>query len=86
MNLTEEIPGGTLAPLTSAPPGPSPDDPRVVLVLEEYSAALKAGKKPDRHEFEGRYPEIGATLGISASAVGEFLRRAVARLRKAASE
>jgi RNA polymerase sigma-70 factor (ECF subfamily) len=30
-----------------------------------------------------RYPEIAATLGISASAVGEFLRRAVARLRKA---
>jgi|SRR5581483_5890902 len=33
-----------------------------------------------------RYPEIGATLGISASAVGEFLRRAIQRLRKAANE
>ncbi len=30
-----------------------------------------------------RYPEIGAALGISASTVGEFLRRAIARLRKA---
>lgn len=30
-----------------------------------------------------RYPEIGAALGISASAVGEFLRRAIARLKKA---
>lgn len=30
-----------------------------------------------------RYPEIGAALGISPSAVGEFLRRAIARLRKA---
>ncbi|HEX3878618.1 MAG TPA: RNA polymerase sigma factor [Bryobacteraceae bacterium] len=29
-----------------------------------------------------RYPEIGATLGISPSAVGEFLRRALVRLRK----
>lgn len=29
-----------------------------------------------------RYPDIGSALGISASAVGEFLRRAVARLRK----
>jgi RNA polymerase sigma-70 factor (ECF subfamily) len=29
-----------------------------------------------------RYPEIGSTLGISASAVGEFLRRALLRLRK----
>jgi RNA polymerase sigma-70 factor (ECF subfamily) len=33
-----------------------------------------------------RYPEIGSALGISASAVGEFLRRAMVRLRKAAGE
>ena len=33
-----------------------------------------------------RYPEIGAALGISASAVGEFLRRAVQRLRKVRDE
>ena len=33
-----------------------------------------------------RYPEIGSTLGISASAVGEFLRRAVSHLRKAGHE
>jgi RNA polymerase sigma-70 factor (ECF subfamily) len=30
-----------------------------------------------------RYPEIAATLGISASAVGEFLRRAIVRLKRA---
>lgn len=30
-----------------------------------------------------RYPEIGAALGISASTAGEFMRRAIARLRKA---
>ncbi len=29
-----------------------------------------------------RYPEIGSALGISASAVGEFLRRAMARLKR----
>jgi len=33
-----------------------------------------------------RYPEIGSALGISASAVGEFLRRATARLKKAGNE
>lgn len=33
-----------------------------------------------------RYPEIGSALGISASAVGEFLRRAVSRLRKLGHE
>jgi RNA polymerase sigma-70 factor, ECF subfamily len=32
------------------------------------------------------YPEIGAALGISASAVGEFLRRAMMRLKKVAAE
>jgi RNA polymerase sigma-70 factor, ECF subfamily len=30
-----------------------------------------------------RYPEIAGALGISASAVGEFLRRAIGRLRQA---
>jgi RNA polymerase sigma-70 factor, ECF subfamily len=29
-----------------------------------------------------RYPEIGGALGISPSAVGEFLRRAIVRLKK----
>jgi RNA polymerase sigma-70 factor (ECF subfamily) len=33
-----------------------------------------------------RYPEIGEILGISASTVGEFLRRAIARLRKVSYE
>jgi len=33
-----------------------------------------------------RYPEIGAALGISASAVGEFLRRAMLQLKKVRDE
>jgi DNA-directed RNA polymerase specialized sigma24 family protein len=33
-----------------------------------------------------RYPEIGAVLGISASTVGEFMRRAIARLRRLRDE
>lgn len=33
-----------------------------------------------------RYPEIGEALGISASAVGEFLRRAIVRLKKVTHE
>jgi RNA polymerase sigma-70 factor (ECF subfamily) len=33
-----------------------------------------------------RYPEIGSALGISASAVGEFLRRAMLRLKKVRDE
>jgi RNA polymerase sigma-70 factor (ECF subfamily) len=33
-----------------------------------------------------RYPEIASALGISASTVGEFLRRAIARLKKVRDE
>ena len=33
-----------------------------------------------------RYPEIGSALGISPSAVGEFLRRAMQRLKKVRDE
>ena len=33
-----------------------------------------------------RYPEIAAALGISASAVGEFMRRAIARLKSIGHE
>ncbi len=33
-----------------------------------------------------RYPEIGEVLGISASTVGEFMRRAIARLRRLSRE
>ncbi len=33
-----------------------------------------------------RYPEIGSVLGISASAVGEFLRRAMLRLKQVRDE
>ena len=33
-----------------------------------------------------RYPEIATALGISASAVGEFLRRALLRLKKVRDE
>ncbi|HKE27966.1 MAG TPA: RNA polymerase sigma factor [Bryobacteraceae bacterium] len=33
-----------------------------------------------------RYPEIGSALGISTSAVGEFLRRAMARLKRVRDE
>src|SRR5262249_23949531 len=33
-------------------------DPRVILALEDYLAALESGTKPDRREFLGRHQEI----------------------------
>src|SRR5205823_4848500 len=59
---------------------PSPDDPRVVLALEEYSAAVKAGQRPDRLEFQARYPEVGAALAECLEAL-EFVQAAAPLLQ-----
>jgi RNA polymerase sigma-70 factor, ECF subfamily len=70
-------------------------DPEEILVEREralrFHRAVEGLSAQQRRclflRLEGlRYPEIGTTLGISASAVGEFLRRAVARLKKATHE
>src|ERR1700722_12880182 len=52
-----------------------------------FQAAIEALSEQQRRclylRLEGlRYPEIGSAMGISASAVGEFLRGAIARLKK----
>ena len=72
--------------------GPNPE--RSLLELErnlQFHRAVEGLSEQQRRclilRLEGlRYPEIGAALGISASAVGEFLRRAIARLKKATHE
>ena len=67
------------------------DDPETELLEQErmvrfHHAVEGLSEQQKRCLFlrmEGlRYPEIGAALGISSSAVGEFLRRATARLKK----
>jgi RNA polymerase sigma-70 factor (ECF subfamily) len=59
-------------------------------VLQFHQAVEGLSEQQKRCLFlrmEGlRYPEIASTLGISASAVGEFLRRAVIRLKKVRDE
>jgi RNA polymerase sigma-70 factor, ECF subfamily len=75
-----------------ASPGANPE--RSLLDRErtqKFHHAVEGLSDQQRHclflRLEGlRYPEIGATLGISASAVGEFLRRAIVRLKKATNE
>jgi eukaryotic-like serine/threonine-protein kinase len=55
-------------PETVEPPGPggafSPelDDPRVVVALEEYLAALEAGQKPNRQAFLARHADVAEAL------------------------
>ena len=56
----------------------------------QFHNAIEALSEQQRRclylRLEGlRYPEIGSALGISASAVGEFLRRAIVRLKKVSS-
>ncbi len=59
--------------------------------MTRFHAAVQALSEQQRRclflRMEGlRYPEIGSALGISASAVGEFLRRAMVRLKKVRDE
>ena len=57
---------------------------RVVQFHRAFEALSDQQKRCLTLRMEGlRYSEIGAALGISASAVGEFLHRAMVRLKKA---
>jgi len=74
---------------TLASPGDNPE--RTLLErerMQRFHHAVEGLSEQQKRclflRMEGlRYPEIGAALGISASAVGEFLRRAMTRLKKA---
>jgi eukaryotic-like serine/threonine-protein kinase len=54
-------------------------DPRVVRALEEYAAAVEAGRRPNRQEFEARYPEIAAELAACLEGL-EFIEAAAPQL------
>jgi hypothetical protein len=56
------------------------DDLQVIDAVEEYLAALEAGRQPDREALLARFPGIRATLAGCLDAV-EFVQRAVAGLR-----
>jgi RNA polymerase sigma-70 factor (ECF subfamily) len=76
----------------SAIPTPTPETELLERErMTRFHAAVEGLSEQQRRclflRMEGlRYPEIGSTLGISASAVGEFLRRAMVRLRKVQDE
>jgi RNA polymerase sigma-70 factor (ECF subfamily) len=59
--------------------------------MTRFHAAVEGLSEQQRRclflRMEGlRYPEIGGALGISASTVGEFLRRAMVRLKQVRDE
>lgn len=78
------------ADLESRLAGPAMDPEQSLLDREQGLRFHKAIERLSNQQrqclflrLEGlRYPEIGSVLGISPSAVGEFLRRAIARLKK----
>jgi len=78
------------ADLESQLAGPGADPEQSLLEREQtlrFHRAVEQLSEQQRRclflRLEGlRYPEIGSALGISASAVGEFLRRAILRLKK----
>jgi eukaryotic-like serine/threonine-protein kinase len=74
MNVTEDS-----RPDKASTSAMAADDPRVVRALEEYAAAAAAGKKPNRQEFEGRYPEIAAALAECLDGL-EFVQAAAPQL------
>lgn len=80
--------------LERAPVAHSPDPETELLERERMLSLHRAVENLSEQQrrclllrMEGlRYPEIGEALGISVSAVGEFLRRAMNRLRRACFE
>src|SRR5262245_24190412 len=59
--------------------GTAPDDPRVVQALRQYLAAVEAGRRPDRHEFQSRFPEIAEALAECLDGL-EFVHTAAPHL------
>jgi RNA polymerase sigma-70 factor, ECF subfamily len=76
----------------AAPSGENPeaqamDRQRTRRIQEAIASLSEQQRRCLLLRMEGlRYPEIAAALGISASSVGEFLRRAVTRLRQETSK
>jgi RNA polymerase sigma-70 factor (ECF subfamily) len=86
---------GELSPELESILGQGGDNPESAVIRDERSARLAravADLSPQQRQVlhlraEGlRYQEIADTLGIGTSTVGEFLRRALARLKKALHE
>jgi serine/threonine protein kinase/Flp pilus assembly protein TadD len=63
-------------------PAAGAEDPRVIAALEEYLAALEAGRRPDRREFLARYAEVAGALAECLAGL-EFVQAAAPQLSHA---
>jgi RNA polymerase sigma-70 factor (ECF subfamily) len=79
--------GARYATRTNTPESDLIDRERMMRFHDAVSGLSEQQRRCLFLRMEGlRYPEIGSALGISASAVGEFLRRAMVRLKKVRDE
>ena len=62
-----------------AAPQPGLDDPRVSQAVEEYLAALDAGRTPDRREFLVRHADIAGVLEKCLDGL-DFIRSAAPQI------
>jgi serine/threonine protein kinase/Flp pilus assembly protein TadD len=74
--------GSAAAALSPSGPAKSLEDPQVIEAVEEYLAALEAGRKPDRQEFLARYPLLAPALAECLDGL-EFVQSAGPQLRAA---
>jgi hypothetical protein len=61
------------------------EEGRLTQALEEYRALLEAGRKPDRHEFLRRYPEIAVALSECLAGL-EFIHEVAADLSQVTTD
>jgi serine/threonine protein kinase/WD40 repeat protein/Tfp pilus assembly protein PilF len=87
MNQTEDEHPGNPVDSRDATSGSASaaDDSRVIRALHEYQAALKAGQKPNRQGFQGRYPEIAEALAECLDGL-EFVRALAPHLSQAGGD
>ena len=61
------------------------DDPRVIRAMEEYQAALEAGREPSRQEFVARHPDLSDVLAECLEGLA-FVHRMTPRLQPRAED
>jgi eukaryotic-like serine/threonine-protein kinase len=60
------------------------DDPRLIAAVQEYMAAVEAGKRPNRQEFISRHSEIAGDLSACLQGLA-FINQATAQMDDASA-
>jgi serine/threonine protein kinase len=86
MSQPEEVqPFLGASPISAAEKWSRSEDPRVPRAVEEYLAAQRNGRRPERQEFLARHAEIASALADCLDGL-EFIQAAAPQLRESARE